>query len=146
MRPEISKKGHYRQRYVRRKQQRHIQWTTGYNERRQPNRVSGNLDSLRLDRSSLFAHVQGMVEWVLLVQSWVSDMKEFCFTLAISVDEFMTYYQGIARNVITISEEGTTVQFPAYVLRSYLTDRGIYGDFVLQCDEHNKFKGIRKVE
>jgi len=73
-------------------------------------------------------------------------MKEFRFTLSIPADEFLAYYQGVAQNVLTISVEGKSLQFPAHVLRPYLTDQGIYGEFVLQCDQRNKFKSIRKVE
>ena len=73
-------------------------------------------------------------------------MKEFRFTLSIPAHEFLAYYQGVAQNVLTISVEGKSLQFPAQVLRPYLTDQGIYGEFVLQCDQRNKFKSIRKVE
>ncbi len=73
-------------------------------------------------------------------------MKEFRFTLSIPAHEFLAYYQGVAQNVLTISVEGKSLQFPAHVLRPYLTDQGIYGEFVLQCDQRNKFKSIRKVE
>jgi len=73
-------------------------------------------------------------------------MKEFSFNLNISWDEFMAYYEGVARDVVAVSDEGLTVRFPAYVLRPYLTGRGIRGEFILECDEHNKFSSIRRVE
>lgn len=73
-------------------------------------------------------------------------MKEFRFNLNISWDEFMAYYEGVARDVVAVSDEGLTVRFPAYVLRPYLTGRGIREEFILECDEHNKFSSIRRVE
>jgi len=73
-------------------------------------------------------------------------MKEFRFNLNISWDEFMAYYEDVARDVAAVSDEGLTVRFPAYVLRPYLTGRGIRGEFILECDEHNKFSSIRRVE
>ncbi|MCZ6450102.1 MAG: DUF2835 family protein [Deltaproteobacteria bacterium] len=73
-------------------------------------------------------------------------MKEFRFNLNISWDEFMAYYEGVARDVVAVSDEGLTVRFSAYVLRLYLTGRGIRGEFILECDEHNKFSSIRRVK
>lgn len=87
-----------------------------------------------------------MVYGYLVARSWSADMKEFRFNLDIPVHEFMAYYEGVARTVYTVTVDGQTVQFPASVLRPYLTERGIYGEFILQCDEHHRFKGIRKVE
>ena len=73
-------------------------------------------------------------------------MKEFRFNLHISWDEFMAYYEGVARDVVAVSDDGLTVRFPAYVLRPNLTGLGIRGEFILECDEHNKFSSIRRVE
>ncbi len=73
-------------------------------------------------------------------------MKEFRFNLYISLNEFMAYYEGVARDVVAVSDEGLTVRFPAYVLRPYLIGLGIRGEFILECDEHNKFSSIRRVE
>ncbi len=73
-------------------------------------------------------------------------MKEFRFNLYISLNEFMAYYEGVARDVVAVSDDGLTVRFPAYVLRPYLTGLGIRGEFILECDEHTKFSSIRRVE
>lgn len=73
-------------------------------------------------------------------------MKEFRFNLYISLNEFMAYYEGVARDVVAVSDDGLTVRFPAYVLRPYLIGLGIRGEFILECDEHNKFSSIRRVE
>ena len=73
-------------------------------------------------------------------------MKEFRFNLYISSDEFMAYYEGVARDVVAVSDDGLTIRFPAYVLRPYLIGLGIRGEFILECDEHNKFSSIRRVE
>ena len=73
-------------------------------------------------------------------------MKEFRFYLNIPLNDFMAYYQGAAQDVVAVSAEGVRVKFPAYVLRPYLSGDGIYGEFVVACDEHNKFKSIRKVD
>ena len=72
-------------------------------------------------------------------------MKEFYFSLSIPAEEYLAYYEGVASDVITTNNEGKHIKFPAYVLRPYLTNQGIYGRFVLQCDEQNKFVSIKKV-
>ncbi len=33
-------------------------------------------------------------------------MKEFRFNLYISLDEFMAYYEGAARDVVAVSDDG----------------------------------------
>ncbi|MDP6559493.1 MAG: DUF2835 family protein [Candidatus Binatia bacterium] len=45
-----------------------------------------------------------------------------------------------------VHRSGARVQFPDYTLRSFLAGSGIFGEFVVACDEHNKFKSIRKVD
>ncbi len=59
-------------------------------------------------------------------------MKEFGFNLYISLGEFMAYYEGAARDVLAVSDDGLTVRFPAYVLTPYLTGQGIRGEFILR--------------
>ena len=73
-------------------------------------------------------------------------MKEYRFNLYISVDDFMAYYEGAARDVIAFSDDGLKIQFPAYVLRPYLTGKRICGEFILEYDEHNKFSSIKRLE
>ncbi len=37
-------------------------------------------------------------------------MKEFRFNLYISLDEFMAYYEGAARDVLAVSDDSLTVR------------------------------------
>ena len=66
--------------------------------------------------------------------------------LAISSTEFSRYYRGQASNVICKSTDGRTVQFPAAVLRPYLTHDGIFGNFAIEFSEQSKFIGIKQVK
>ena len=59
--------------------------------------------------------------------------------LAISSTEFSRYYRGHASNVICKSVDGRTVQFPAAVLRPYLTHDGIVGNFEIEFSKLGKF-------
>jgi hypothetical protein len=73
-------------------------------------------------------------------------MNEIHFILNISVNEYMAYYQGVAKAVYVTSLDGRSLQFPAHVLRSHITQEGIRGVFLLEYDDNNKFKGIKKVQ
>lgn len=70
-------------------------------------------------------------------------MRELIFDLSISSDEFMKVYRGEARHVLAVSRDGLRVQFPASILRRYLTRYGIQGSFAVLIDDHNKFQSIR---
>jgi hypothetical protein len=72
-------------------------------------------------------------------------MREFHFRLAIPPAEYLSYYQGAARNVVTKSVEGLVVQFPANVLRDYVTAEGVFGRFVLRVDANNKFHSLERL-
>ena len=51
------------------------------------------------------------------------------------IDEYLKYYQSVAKDVITTTTDGRTVQFPAGVLRSFVSHEGIYGTFTLHFNE-----------
>ena len=65
--------------------------------------------------------------------------------LAISSAEYSRYYRGHANKVICQSIDGRTIQFPAAVLRPYLTHDGIYGEFKIEFTAQNKFLHIEKI-
>jgi hypothetical protein len=71
-------------------------------------------------------------------------MKEFRLRLAISADEMLIYYRGRASFVLATARDGTRVQMPARLLRPYITTSGVAGEFVLHCDEHNRFVRLER--
>lgn len=71
--------------------------------------------------------------------------KKFFFRLQLSQQQFLRYYQGGANSVRVMSENGQTLQFPAYRLRSFLTPHGISGRFVLVVDQNNRFIRMEKL-
>lgn len=71
--------------------------------------------------------------------------KEIRFHIHIPSDEFLRVYQGSAKHVVVQSENGQRVQFPAQVLRAFLTHAGVHGYFALQYDQNNKYIGIRQL-
>ena len=64
------------------------------------------------------------------------------FSLNLSYDKFLYVYKGQAKNVVTKTMDGRTIQFPAEILKPYLTRNGVQGTFLLQFDENNKFKSL----
>ena len=72
-------------------------------------------------------------------------MSDILFSLNLTAEEYLPYYQGVVQNVQVISHDGRTLRFPANVLRPFVTHDGIKGTFMLEYDQHNKFKGIRRV-
>lgn len=67
------------------------------------------------------------------------------FTLHIPAHEYQQYYSGSASNVIVTATDGRNIQFPANILRSFVTHDGIHGDFVIEFDYNNKFVAINQI-
>jgi hypothetical protein len=63
--------------------------------------------------------------------------------LAISAEEFLAYYEGIAKTVRVRAHDGRTIDLPAARLRPFVTRSGIRGEFLLRLDERNKVIELR---
>jgi hypothetical protein len=72
--------------------------------------------------------------------------SEITFALDISPDEYLRYYQGTARHVIACGRDGRTVQFPAGLLRRFLTHEGVHGEFRIRFDDNNKLVSLDRIE
>lgn len=72
-------------------------------------------------------------------------MHTIRFRIDISPDEYLAYYRGTARNVVTTALDGRSVCFPARILRPFVTKGGIQGEFLLLYDAANRFAGIERV-
>jgi len=70
---------------------------------------------------------------------------KYYFSLNITANEFLPYYQGTIQNVVVTTSQGIKVQFPAMHLRMYLTASGIHGQFCLQTQQ-NKFLSLVKLK
>jgi len=67
------------------------------------------------------------------------------FALNITQDVLLSYYEGTARSVVVKSLDGRSIQFPANVLRQFVTVEGVQGIFEIEFDADNKFVGLRRV-
>ncbi|WP_455205101.1 DUF2835 family protein [Kaarinaea lacus] len=72
-------------------------------------------------------------------------MRQYRFSMGLSAHKLMEYYRGNVKNVLVTTEEGLKLQLPLQVLKSYVSHSGIYGEFVVDVDDNNKFVNIHQV-
>lgn len=72
--------------------------------------------------------------------------RRFRFRLSLSRDEYVTYYSGKARWVVSKAYEGETVRFPASFLRDFVTEDGVHGTFEMIVDENDKLISLARLE
>jgi len=75
----------------------------------------------------------------------MSDHQFIRFKLSISYDQYLAVYQGIAKTVWVIADDGRRIVFPAGNIKHYLTKTGIQGYFEMELNAQNKFLGIKKL-
>ena len=66
-------------------------------------------------------------------------------TLDISDDEYILYYQGAVKWVIALTHAGSTIRFPASVLKRFVSHTGIHGVFEISYDKNHKFQDIKRI-
>lgn len=67
------------------------------------------------------------------------------FKLDLSYDQYLAVYQGIAKTVTTIADDGRRIVFPAGNIQRYLTKAGIRGHFEMELTAQNKFMSVKKI-
>jgi len=67
------------------------------------------------------------------------------FRLNLGYDQYLAVYQGVAKNVTVLAEDGRRILFPAGNIQRYLTKDGIQGYFEMELTAQNKFVGIKKL-
>ena len=71
-------------------------------------------------------------------------MQRFEFQLSLSPDHYLDYYRGSVQQVLVRCADGRTVQFPAALLKSFVTPAGVHGAFVLTCDDQHRGADLRR--
>lgn len=69
---------------------------------------------------------------------------KYYFSIHLSYQEFLPYYQGKIYAIVATTDQGIRVQFPASHLREYVTNEGIHGYFCMNT-ENNKFLSLTKI-
>ncbi|MBU2570676.1 MAG: DUF2835 domain-containing protein [Gammaproteobacteria bacterium] len=67
------------------------------------------------------------------------------FRLNLSYDQYLGVYQGLAKTISVIADDGRRIEFPAGNIQSFLTRQGIHGHFEMELTPQNKFVGIKKL-
>jgi hypothetical protein len=73
------------------------------------------------------------------------DLRRVVVPLRLSTDEYLRYYRGSARNVFARDLEGRVVQFPAGLLRRFVTESGIDGTFEITITASGKLVDVRRL-
>jgi hypothetical protein len=72
-------------------------------------------------------------------------MNTMRFRLSIPADEYLSYYQGVAKQVVVRAEDGRRLRFPANAIQKFVSREGVYGLFEIRFDANNKLIGIERV-
>ncbi len=72
-------------------------------------------------------------------------MQQIIVDIAISPDEWIKLYQGLAADVHTTARDGRSVRFPARILSRFYLKDGIRGSFRILFDGAGKFVSIEKL-
>lgn len=72
------------------------------------------------------------------------DLRSLYFDLSITREQFLDYYRGHIRSVITTAHSGETMQFPASGLKAFVDRNGVQGTFCIQFSDEGKLVGITR--
>ncbi|MBZ0332829.1 hypothetical protein MARI_08270 [Marinobacter sp. JH2] len=72
-------------------------------------------------------------------------MQQIIVDIAISPDEWIKFYQGVATDVHTSSRDGRSVRFPARILSKFYLRDGVRGSFRILFDDSGKFSSIERL-
>ncbi|MGR9115785.1 MAG: DUF2835 domain-containing protein [Gammaproteobacteria bacterium] len=67
------------------------------------------------------------------------------FSLDLTYAQYLSVYQGVAKTVSVIADDGRRIQFPAGNIQQFLTKQGIHGYFEMELTGQHKFIGIKKL-
>ncbi len=67
------------------------------------------------------------------------------FFLNLTADRYLGHYQGHAKNVSVVAEDGRRIEFPANALRPFVTKSGVQGRFELLIDDDNRLQRLDRL-
>ncbi|GGB49170.1 DUF2835 domain-containing protein [Shewanella inventionis] len=70
---------------------------------------------------------------------------ELHFSLQVSYDAFLPYYQGLAEKVEVRDDQGRVLHINGKYFRPFLTPQGIRGKFKLVLNNDGSFKSLNKL-
>jgi hypothetical protein len=72
-------------------------------------------------------------------------MQRYEFQLNISSEKYLAYYRGTAQQVVVRCLDGVTIQFPASLLKQFITSTGIHGGFALTCEDNHRAASLQRL-
>jgi hypothetical protein len=75
----------------------------------------------------------------------MSQNQHIRFRLQLSYDQYLQVYQGAAKNVSVVADDGRRIAFPARNIQAFLNKDGISGYFEMVLTTENKFVSIKKL-
>ena len=75
----------------------------------------------------------------------MSQHQHIRFTLKLSYDQYLQVYQGTAKNISVVADDGRRIAFPARNIQSFLSKDGINGYFEMILTAENKFVSLKKL-
>ena len=72
-------------------------------------------------------------------------MRKMTFTLHLSAEKYLQFYQGSAKFVVVKTDDGRTLRFPANNLQQFVTKDGINGRFEMLFNNENKIVSFRRL-
>lgn len=73
-------------------------------------------------------------------------MNVIRFSLQLSYNQYLLVYQGAAKQISVIADDGRRIAFPAGNIQSFLTKDGVHGYFEMKLTEQNKFISLVKLQ
>ena len=67
------------------------------------------------------------------------------FTLHLSAEKYLQFYQGSAKYVVVKTDDGRTLRFPANNLQQFVSKDGINGHFEIVFSDENKIVSFRRL-
>ena len=73
-------------------------------------------------------------------------MQRVIVRLCLDKEKVLSHYRGLASRVVTRSIDGRTVQFPASLLRQFVSEDGVNGFFEIRFDDQNRLISMRRFD
>ncbi|MCL7420915.1 MAG: DUF2835 domain-containing protein [Methylobacter sp.] len=67
------------------------------------------------------------------------------FSLSLSREQCLKVYQGLAKNISVLADDGRRIAFPAGNIQPFLTRQGINGYFEMELTAENKFVRLHRL-
>jgi hypothetical protein len=73
-------------------------------------------------------------------------MRRFQFRHDLTAAACEQYYRGQVSQVVARSTDGTAIQFPALLLKPFVSLNGVHGLFTLTCDDDGKNSNLQRLQ